>query len=419
MFASSSSRKVTMLTAKLQASDDRNHRGYAERVPGLLYTDAVSFSVGCICTLLACVVTCFQTDTVLAWSVCYALGVVTFLRVIAVSVYGRFEALSRISNSVWSKFYSISGLFHVFLVGLWPLAIFAAPQNTSSQLFSFATAICFLVGLIARNFASPVLVRRQLLLGAIPMVTALIIPGEIWHAAFAFFFAVFCGTLLRISDRMRETFSQAMQAAEENRRLAYSDTLTELPNRVAMTRLIETAAKAETPFALHFIDLDRFKRLNDSYGHAFGDRVLIEAAARIGGVAGAGSTLSRFAGDEFVLLQMNVRTRAEASEMAAAVIAAMTDPMRIEGISLTVACSLGTALFPSDGRALSEVIQRADTALYAAKAAGRGQHMFFDKSMEHREKERVRIEADLREAIIEDQLHLVFQPIVDCATHKV
>ena len=98
MFAPSSSRKVAMQTAKLQVSDDRNDRGYADRVPGLLYTDAVSFSVGCICTLMACVVTCFQTDTVLAWTVCYALGVVTFLRVVAVSVYGRLEVVSRNSN---------------------------------------------------------------------------------------------------------------------------------------------------------------------------------------------------------------------------------------------------------------------------------------------------------------------------------
>jgi diguanylate cyclase (GGDEF)-like protein len=408
-----------MQTAKLHLSAGGDAPGNADRVPGLLYTDAVSFSVGCFCTFLACVVTAYQTDTQLSWMVCYALGTVTIFRILAVAIYGRFEVLSRIPDKAWAQLYSISGLVHVFLIGFWPLAIFAAPEDTASQLFSFGTAICFLVGLIARNFTSAILVRRQLLLGAIPMIIALIIPGEIWHAAFAIFFAIFCLTLLRISDKMRDTFSQAMDAAEENRRLAYSDTLTDLPNRAAMTRLIETAARADAPFALHFIDLDRFKRLNDSYGHAFGDRVLIEAAARIGGIAGENSTLSRFAGDEFVLLQMDVRERSQASDMAAAVISTMAQPMRIEGISLTIACSLGTALFPSDGRSLSEVIQRADTALYAAKAAGRGQHVFFDKAMEHREKERVRIEADLREAILSDQLHLVFQPIVDCATHKV
>jgi diguanylate cyclase (GGDEF)-like protein len=408
-----------MQIMKMQLSADKKESGHAARVSDLLYSDAVSFIFGCICTFLACIVTCFQTDTPLAWTVCYALGAVTFIRVAAVSIYGRFERLATIPSDTWSQFYSFSGLIHVFLIGLWPLAIFAAPENTASQLFSFGTAICFLVGLIARNFTSAVLVRRQLLVGAIPMIVALLIPGEIWHGAFAVFFAIFCLTLLRISDKMRKTFSDAMETAEENRRLAYRDTLTDLPNRTAMTEQIETASKLGAPFALHFIDLDRFKRLNDSYGHAFGDRVLIEAAARIAGVAGKNSTVSRFAGDEFLLLQMDVHDRAQASEVAAAVITAVSQPMRIEGISLTVACSLGTALFPSDGNALSDVIQRADTALYVAKAAGRGQHVFFDRAMEHREKERVQIEADLREAILGDQLTLVFQPIVDCATHEV
>ena len=307
-----------MQTAKIQLSADDQDPGPVGRIPGLLYTDAVSFSIGCVCSFLACVVTCFQTDTPLAWAVCYALGAVTFFRIAAVSIYGRIEVLSRIPDRAWAQLYSVSGLVHVFLIGFWPLAIFAAPENTASQLFSFGTAICFLVGLIARNFTSAVLVRRQLLLGAMPMIIALIIPGEVWHAAFSVFFAIFCLTLLRISDKMRDTFSQAMEAAEENRRLAYSDTLTSLPNRAAMTRLIEGTAKLDAPFALHFIDLDRFKRLNDSYGHAFGDRVLIEAAARIGGVAGADSTLSRFAGDEFVLLQHNVRDRGQAAEIGRA-----------------------------------------------------------------------------------------------------
>ncbi|MBC8129791.1 MAG: EAL domain-containing protein [Rhizobiaceae bacterium] len=325
-----------------------------------------------------------------------------------------------VDDRLWAAVYSQSGLVHVLLIGLWPLSIFAGPEDTSSQLFSFGSAICFLVGLVARNFGSATLIRRQLILAGVPMIGALLLPGEIWHAAFALFFAVFCLTLLRISDRMRVTFVAAMTAGEETQRLAYSDTLTGLANRAEMTRRVGAALAADDrAFTIHFIDLDRFKRLNDSYGHGFGDAVLVETARRIEEVMPPNATLSRFAGDEFVLLQDEVSSRVEAGAIAAALIAAVGRPMLIDGISVAIACSVGVAIFPEHGQTFHQIIQRADTALYAAKAAGRGQYVFFDETMEHREKERVRIEADLREAIATDALTLAFQPIVDCGTHKV
>lgn len=382
-----------------------------------MHADALGFSIGCVCTFLACLVTAAETATPFAWAVCYGLGIVTAARILIV---GLSSLIREVTEAVWTKLYDDSGLLHVLLIGIWPVAIFAAPEDTASQLFSFGTAICFLVGLVARNFGSAVLVRRQLLIAAVPMVTALLLPGEIWHAAFAAFFAVFCFTLLRISDTMRATFEKALGAAEENRRLAYSDTLTGLDNRAAMTKRIEAAiVQNDRPFTVHFIDLDRFKRLNDSYGHGFGDKVLIETACRISNLLGGDAVLSRFAGDEFVLLEENFRSREEAAETARALIAAVGAPMQIDGVSLTIACSVGIAIFPFDGQTFSQIIQRADTALYVAKASGRAQHVFFDGMMEHREKERVKIEADLREAIAGDDLFLVFQPIVECATHRV
>jgi diguanylate cyclase (GGDEF)-like protein/PAS domain S-box-containing protein len=162
--------------------------------------------------------------------------------------------------------------------------------------------------------------------------------------------------------------------------LAFFDALTELPNRVLlndrMAELIVSANRTGVPFAVHFIDLDRFKPINDSFGHSVGDRVLQIAARRMESVLRATDTVARIGGDEFVVLQPGAQDRRLAQDVAERILESLSNPFVVEGISHGLGASIGISLYPADGRDGQTLLQRADDALYRAKAAGRNQLKF-------------------------------------------
>jgi len=189
------------------------------------------------------------------------------------------------------------------------------------------------------------------------------------------------GFAIRILARLdgevgeRETLRIALLAArrtrEELRTLAYHDNLTGLPNRSLLhDRLgvaIAHARRQATRLAVLFLDLDDFKRVNDSYGHAFGDRVLVELAGRVRASVRAGDTVARFGGDEFVVLLDEVSGTADAAHVAAKVLEALRAPFRLDGHEVTVAASVGMSLFPDDGTSGGELLRQADAAMYRDK----------------------------------------------------
>jgi diguanylate cyclase (GGDEF)-like protein/PAS domain S-box-containing protein len=155
-------------------------------------------------------------------------------------------------------------------------------------------------------------------------------------------------------------------------RLAYVDGLTDLPNRTHLLRELTRAIDAREPFAMHFVDLDGFKLLNDFAGHGVGDLALHEAAARLQSRCGPHDTPARLGGDEFVILQMHTTERAGASAFAAQILEALAIPYDIDGQTFALGASIGTALFPADGIDADTLLRRADTALYRAKTSGKG-----------------------------------------------
>jgi diguanylate cyclase (GGDEF)-like protein len=173
----------------------------------------------------------------------------------------------------------------------------------------------------------------------------------------------------------RETLRAALLAVgktkDEFRALAYHDELTGLPNRSLLyDRLgvaIRHARRQSTRVALLFLDLDGFKTVNDSFGHGFGDRLLVELAGRVRGSVRAGDTVARFGGDEFVVLLDTVSGAADAAQVATKVLEAMRTPFRLDGHEVTVAASVGMSLFPDDGESCEELLSRADAAMYRDK----------------------------------------------------
>ncbi len=206
--------------------------------------------------------------------------------------------------------------------------------------------------------------------------------------------------------------------------LAHHDVLTDLPNRsLCMERLrmaVDQAGRSGGHVAVVFLDLDRFKNINDSMGHHVGDALLRSVAQRLLQAVRAGDTVSRLGGDEFVVVLCDV---ADVAEIAHIVNDRMVPLIRqahaVEGVELAVSCSAGIAVFPQDGRDVDHLMRHADAAMYQAKAAGRNMATFFTPEFHARAQERLAIENALRHAVDRRELSLHYQPRIDAASGAV
>lgn len=196
-------------------------------------------------------------------------------------------------------------------------------------------------------------------------------------------------------------------------RLALHDSVTDLPNRVHFRRIVEAHLRSDrTRGALLFIDLDRFKAVNDSLGHAQGDALLGMFAARMRALFGGSESvaLARLAGDEFTVLVAESTSAESAAEAAARVLQALEEPFDLAGQSVVINASIGVACIPKDGGDYDTLMRNADTAMYHAKALGRSQHHAYSTELNIAARDRLQLEAQLREAVHSHQFELYFQP---------
>jgi len=213
------------------------------------------------------------------------------------------------------------------------------------------------------------------------------------------------------------------EAEERIRHLAHHDTLTGLPNRTmlreALAHAIAHAARYKHIIALLFIDLDHFKRINDSLGHHAGDLVLQSAAHRLQACVRKDDMLARLGGDEFVIVLYSLRHSQEAALVAAKVLNALDAPFELEGNVLHAGGSIGISLFPEDGKDAETLMRAADTAMYHAKSNGRGNYQFFTEELNTTIQHRLTIESQLRAAVARGELTLHFQPQVDMQSSRI
>lgn len=186
--------------------------------------------------------------------------------------------------------------------------------------------------------------------------------------------------------------STALERAEQNERieqLAFNDSLTGLPNRVLFNDRIEqtfaTARRYERGFAVMYIDVDKFKNINDTYGHAIGDDVLKEVGVRLRAATRESDTVARFGGDEFVILQPIVDGPSDAADLARKLNVAMQEPVEVDGVRHTVHVSMGIALYPSDAQTIEALMEASDRALYRAKKQGRNRWCFANADVARRD----------------------------------
>ncbi|KIF80629.1 two-component system response regulator [Noviherbaspirillum autotrophicum] len=195
---------------------------------------------------------------------------------------------------------------------------------------------------------------------------------------------------------------------------SFHDTLTGLPNRLLLEDRMRQATanlgRQHAPVAVLFIDLDRFKDINDTLGHASGDRLLQEVAERLGRCVREGDTVARLSGDEFVVLLAGLHDVQDAALVANKIVRTVAEPCLIGGRELRVSPSIGIAIFPDDGQNMEELLRNADTAMYHAKQEGRGRYSFFAARMNEAADQRLAVGSALQRAIQEGEFVLYYQP---------
>jgi len=220
-----------------------------------------------------------------------------------------------------------------------------------------------------------------------------------------------------------EDITEWQQAQEQISHMARHDALTNLPNRTLFREQLEKAlrlAKRSDQVAVLCLDLDHFKEINDALGHPVGDALLREVARRLGECVTEHDTVARLGGDEFAIVQFCSNCEPSVvSALASRVVETIAAPYEIGGHQLVIGVSIGISLAPEDGKDPDELLQKADLALYRAKADGRGTYRFFETGMDARAQARRMLERDLRLALQRDEFEVHYQPIRDVADDRV
>ncbi|MDA9521615.1 diguanylate cyclase [Bradyrhizobium sp. CCBAU 11434] len=306
--------------------------------------------------------------------------------------------------------------------GIVPVAFFA-DASTGGQLVITCLCSGMLAGgalafatipIAAIAFTAPIFVGIAICLGR---------NGDLAFLLIAFLVVVYGSVLLRGVFVNSFNFARRVIRQIEAERTVRQDPLTHLPNRFAFNETLDAALRRLTlsgeEFAVLLLDLDRFKEVNDRFGHPAGDEFLVQVASRLQRCTRAAEHVARIGGDEFALVMANLTRPEDALEIAERFVAAFTEPFLIEGCEFVGATSVGIVLVPRDGNTALDIMKNADAALYRAKKAGPGTVRFFEEADDKVSRDRKALQADLAGAIARDELFLVFQPFLDLDENRI
>ena len=236
-------------------------------------------------------------------------------------------------------------------------------------------------------------------------------------------FAVVGGRISELRARLHRSNEELSSALGMIQKLATHDTLTALPNRAlfneTLIHAISQAARHKRSLALFFMDMDRFKNINDTLGHGVGDKVLQEAARRLTGAVRTSDLVARLGGDEFVLLVEEFGDTADLSEIAAKILASFEQTFTVDGQELALSASIGICTYPADGEEAPALLSNADIAMYRAKEQGRNRHCFYAAELNKLSQERLTLEAALKHALERSEIEVFYQPKIDFGNGRV
>jgi len=226
--------------------------------------------------------------------------------------------------------------------------------------------------------------------------------------------------LIEINANLERVIDKKEKAEQTLQYLAYNDELTGLPNRNTLVdrigQSIKKSSRENQQMGILFLDLDRFKNVNDSLGHAVGDELLQQVASRLYSTLRNNDTISRNGGDEFVVVLEELNDTNEAIHVAKKIITCLTETFEVESHKIHLGVSVGISIYPTDGQTPLVLLRNADTAMYRAKIAGGNQLQFYDGSMSEQLRNRLELEHELHNALQDSEFYLEFQPQISCVT---
>ncbi|MEO1141537.1 MAG: EAL domain-containing protein, partial [Pseudomonadota bacterium] len=509
-----------------------------------LYAGANSLAIGILCAALTPVILFAKTgDAVQLYFGAYLL-IFGVLRLALTQGFYQFNDKSPPAElyKKWEDYYTYLAAFYVAVLGIWYFVSILRSTDPFVQLYSLSMVLCYMIGIIGRNFASEKVVTSQTVISGVLIISGTVLTGEFYQIVLAIFLLPFLAAIHMLSKRLRNMLLQSELAAVENkmiadrfdvaldnvthgigmfdrdgkivvanerfmklsgladweiigsdlsillaakikdaeednlaaqienclrvnesrkftfrnrtdqaveadynsmagggvvvlsdisermaaekaiRDLANFDPLTSLPNRRFFVQEIErkfTGPHGIIPCSMFFIDLDKFKEVNDTMGHAVGDALLTTISSRLKLLLNRRSMICRFGGDEFVVIVPNLIEKSECSAFADKIIQEMSLPVIIEGTKIDVGASIGIATAPYDGKDAEQLLQYADAALYEAKAKGRMTYRFYTDDLGESIRFRRELEQDLRMALQHEQLDVYYQPLLNLARGKV
>ncbi len=333
------------------------------------------------------------------------------------------------TRQTWGLAYELGAWGYAALLGLLAFSTLILTGDASLHILSVCLVAAYSGGIAGRNAGRVHIAVGQTCFALLPTSLGLCIAGGLgyWVLATMLFLMIFAmaeitRTTHRIVVEALQGNYEKSQLAAKFERLARFDSLTGVENRMAMQmrlrELFDQRGSDQDPMAVFWMDLDRFKEINDSLGHIIGDQLLCTVAARLSHALDGRGHVARFGGDEFILICPGAN-RALAEEIAHDVMAEFGHDFDVSGYHLTVTASMGIAVAPDDGRDSEKLLQHADMALYQAKRTGRNRHAHFDWAMKERQNRTYELEMGLRSAMANGELLLHYQPIFDTVTGKI
>lgn len=390
-----------------------------------LYTQPASLALGAICGILSSAAAAYDAQnhniTIAAWT----LSIIAVARVASATLLPKW-----FSNKpqLLEIIYEISAFSYSSAAGMIAALTFTADVPGPVQTLLVANATGYGAGIAARNAGRPFIAIGQLSLAILPMIIAAGMEAELSSLLLAFNLLLFLPAMMSITlnvfRMLRDSIASAetsQRLAEKMQHLARTDIVTGLLNRAGLNHhLVErlVAIPEGNKLAILWLDLDRFKEINDTLGHQVGDRCLVEVAARLRRSAPVGAGIGRFGGDEFIIA-FEAEQDTDVKAIADTILTDILRPLRIDDDRLEIGCSIGIAILPEHGTDLEAVLQGADLALNHAKLNGRKQIVSFNPSMTRDLIRRKEIEAELRLALQRDELSVHFQPLVDLETGRI
>lgn len=407
--------------SRTNALDDRVRKILVDS----LYTQPASLTIAAICSSITSLITAHVAQRAEITATAIIVAVIATIRVTMA------YTLPRMKNRDPRRlelFYEIGAFAFSIAIGMVGTLTIVYNVDATAQLLAVANAVGYATAISARNAGRPAIAIGQLFIVLTPLCIILALQDALALKTLSFAILLLIPAMMSITINVFKSLRNSVAAAETSARLAEkmqtlarSDVVTGLLNRAGLNHdLVERLGKLDPKkkLALFWMDLDKFKEVNDALGHQIGDRLLAEVASRLRRVAPENATVARFGGDEFIVA-CALDDRSEAETLAHTMMDEISRPTRIDDDRLEIASSMGIAILPDDGEDLETLMQSADLALYRSKVNGRKQINFFDPTMSRNLVRRREIEAELRTALQRDELSIFFQPIVDLATGRI